>query len=216
MSAAAKSSAWQNLGFATRRAVWVSVALLALSLGVVFLLLLPARQESRELAAKVAAGTADLDAQQARIRQTAVRRAEAESLEAELDALCRSGVLEPLLGSFEMRGMSLLNPLAERHGVALMGGSVRRLPQLPITEAAPAEGRYYARQPLEFTATGAYDQLAAFIRDVEREHPMATVSSLHIVAQPRDPDVQAMTIGIEWPVVAPPPPAPEKKKGRGK
>ena len=211
MSPPAKPSAWQKLKPATRRAAAGSAALLALSLGAVFLLLLPAKREGRRLATAVAGAAADLDARQAKIRQTPARRQEAEALEAELDALRQSGVLEPLLGSYEMRGMALLQPIAESNGVALVGGSVRRLPQLPLCGGAPAQGRRYARQPLEFTASGAYDQFAAFIRDVERAHPMATVSSLRIVAQTRDPEVQEMTVGIEWPVVAPPPAAPEAK-----
>lgn len=213
MSPVAMPSSWQNLFPATRRAVIATVALLALTLGVVFLLLLPAKQKSNGLAAAVAAAADDLVARQAKIRQTGERRQEAEALEAELDALRRNGVLEPLLGSYEMRGMSLLLPLAESNGVVLVGGSVRRLPQLPISDAVPAQGRYYVRQPLEFTVSGSYDRLAAFIRDVERAHPLATVSSLRIVSQSRDPEVQEMTVGIEWPVVAPPPAAPE---GKGK
>ena len=211
MSPAAKLSSWQELNPATRRAVMTSIALLALALGSIFLLLLPAKRESRRLATAVAAPADDLDAHRAKIKQTAPQRQEAEALEAELDALRQGGVLEPLLGSYEMRGMSLLQPIAESNGVALVGGSVRRLPQLPLGGGSPAQGRLYARQPLEFTASGAYPRLAAFIRDVERAHPMATVSSLRIVAQARDPEVQEMTVGIEWPVVAPPPPAPEKK-----
>ena len=211
MIPAAKFPAWRDLSPASRRSAAVSTALLAFAVGVVFLLLLPARQEHGRLAAAVSDAAANLDALQAKIKQTTARQEEAEALEADLDALRQSGVLEPLLGSFEMRGMALLKPLAESNGVALVGGNVRRLPQLAIAEAAPAQGRLYARQPLEFTASGAYPRLAAFIRDVERAHPMATVSSLRIVAQARDPEVQEMTVGIEWPVVAPPPPAPEKK-----
>lgn len=209
MSPAAKLQAWQELTPATRRAAIVSAALLALALGAVFLLLLPAKRESRRLATAVVAATADLDGRQAKIKQTSARRNEAEALEAELDALRQGGVLEPLLGSYEMRGMALLQPIAESNGVALVGGSVRRLPQLSLG-GAPAQGRLYVRQPLEFTASGAYNQLAEFLRDVERAHPMATVSSLRIVAQARDPEVQEMTVGIEWPVVAPTT-APEKK-----
>ena len=113
MSPAAKLSSWQELNPATRRAVMTSIALLALALGSIFLLLLPAKRESRRLATAVAAAADDLDAQRAKIKQTAPQRQEAEALEAELDALRQGGVLEPLLGSYEMRGMSLLQPIAD-------------------------------------------------------------------------------------------------------
>ena len=67
MSPAAKLSSWQELNPATRCAVMTSIALLALALGSIFLLLLPAKRESRRLATAVAAAADDLDAQRARL-----------------------------------------------------------------------------------------------------------------------------------------------------
>ncbi len=211
MNAPAKLPAWLEMNPANRRAVAATAGLLVLAVAVVFALLLPAVRAHRELAKVRAEAATSLDALQAKIRQTPEQLQETEALEAELAALRESGVLEPLLASYEMRGMSLLNPIAASNGVTLLGGNVRRLSQLPIDEKAPPKGAFFARQPLEFTASGSYDALAAFIRDIERTLPMAAVSSLRIVAQAQNAEVQEMTIGIEWPVVAPKPADPKEK-----
>ncbi len=111
------------------------------------------------------------------------------------------GILEPLLGSYEMRALRLVAPHAQHAGITLAADSVRCLPQLPIKPAESAKGRVYVRQPIEFTGSGSYEAIMAFMNEIETQMPLVCVSSLRILGQ-RTPEEHTMLIALEWPVLA--------------
>lgn len=131
-----------------------------------------------------------------------LRKAVAEA-EKNLAEMTSAGILEPLLGSYEMRALRLVAPFAAQAGVTLMHDSVRCLPLLPIYSAeAVTVGRFYARQPVEFSGKGSYSQIIAFLGEIEAEMPFVSVSALRILGQQRTPEEHIMSISLEWPVFA--------------
>ena len=119
-------------------------------------------------------------------------------LSAEHEKLVARGVITPLLNSYAMRAKTILAPCAAKNGLAFE--DVKELPSIPLQQPQPLKKSAYCRQPIEFTTSGSYTQLATFISCVESEFPMAILSSLKISAQPRDPEIHLIKISFEWPV----------------
>jgi hypothetical protein len=88
----------------------------ALLAGVAFLVfgILPARQRIKALTAEIAQLGDTHATMKADIAGTRKQQAATEAAEAALQAVLDQGVLEPLLGSFSLRGKSLLTPWAEK------------------------------------------------------------------------------------------------------
>lgn len=116
---------------------------------------------------------------------------------AKLEALCAQGVIEPLLGSFAMRGKALLDPLALESGFSI--DNVKELPLLPLQLPKPPPKQAYVRQPVEFTGQGSYTQIVSFISKAEASHPLLTLSSLRILSQQQTPETHKAIITFEWP-----------------
>lgn len=116
---------------------------------------------------------------------------------AERDAFAASGVIEPLLGSFAMRGKTLLDPLAQSTGFHIE--TVRELPPIPLQQPSPPPEQLHYRQPVEFTGQGSYAQIADFIAQTESSHPLATLSGLVILASPITPETHKAILTFEWP-----------------
>ena len=121
----------------------------------------------------------------------------AEKAAAELDTLVASGVIEPLLGSFAMRGKALLDPIAQQTGFRIE--NVRELPPIPLQLPKPSPEQLHYRQPIEFTGQGSYTQIVAFISQTEAANPMVTLSSLLILSQPQSPETHKAILSFEWP-----------------
>lgn len=138
-----------------------------------------------------------LAAIRADIAETDAQREKTDLLAAEHHDALAAGALEPLLGSFAMRGKSLLDPVAVQTGFVI--NSVKELPVLPIRVPTPAPQQRYNRQPIEFTGHGSFAQITAFIALTEATHPLATLSSLLIVSQPSTPERHKAIIAFEWP-----------------
>ena len=201
LNTTAKPISMRGLPPAVKRIMAFTAAVCVLSVVFVLLLLLPKIKEGTRLTAELVAATADFNEAHDRIAKLATHRATTTQIENKLKKLGQSGVLEPLLGSLEMRGMSLVSPIADRTGVTLVGDDVRCLPQLPIKSPETIKGRVYARQPIQFTGRGSYAQIVAFVKEIETTMPLVSVSSLRILAQPNAPEVHMMALSLEWPVV---------------
>ena len=121
----------------------------------------------------------------------------AEKAAAELDTLVASGVIEPLLGSFAMRGKALLDPIAQQTGFRIE--NVRELSPIPLQLPKQPPEQLHYRQPIEFTGQGSYTQIIAFIAQTEEANPMVTLSSLLILGQPQSPETHKAILSFEWP-----------------
>ena len=109
----------------------------------------------------------------------------------------KSGVITPLLNSYAMRAKTLLSPCMKQCGLVVE--DVTELIPIPLQQPQPLTNTTYCRQPIELTTSGSYTQMTAFISYVEKELPMATLSSLKITTQSRDPEIHKITLCFEWP-----------------
>ena len=200
MSESALVTKWSEMVPAMKRIVVHTAIMIALSVVVVFFLVLPAIKTNASLGAESAAVSDNFTKTHAKISAMAVQRETALTAEENLKALADSGVLVPLLGSLEMRAMAILAPLVATTGVTIAGDSVKSMPQRPVLDPASLRGHVYVRQPVEFSGSGTFSQIVAFIKEVEDKLPMVTLSSLRIVSQSRTPEIHAMTMSLEWPV----------------
>lgn len=187
----------RKLAPSMRRALLFTLGGVVLSGALVFFAILPMRTRLKTLRAEIAGMNATLASMRKDIADTNRQKAKTAALAAERDAFIASGVLEPLLGSFAMRGKALLDPVAQATGFVIE--TVKELPLIPLRVPSPAPVQLYGRQPVEFSGHGSYTQIMAFISHAERDLPMATLSSLLILGQPQTPEIHKALITFEWP-----------------
>ena len=181
-----------------RMALGVTGAALLAGLAVIVFGIWPARQQIRTLTAEIAQLRDTHAAMKADIAGTQKQRAATEAAEAALQAFLDQGVIEPLLGSFSMRGKSLLDPLAKESGFTIANVKEERL--IPLQAPTPPPQQLYARQLVEFTGYGAYTQIVAFVQAAEQKFPLAILSGLRIESQIQTPERHKATLTFEWPV----------------
>ena len=181
-----------------RMALGVVGAALIIGLAVVVFGIKPARERIKTLTAEVAQLNAKHVSMKADITGTQKQRTATEVAEATLKDILDEGVIEPLLGSFAMRGKSLMDPLAKETGFTIANVKEERL--IPLQVPKPPPQQLYARQLVEFTGYGAYTQIVAFVQAAERAFPLAVVSGLRIEHQMPTPERHKTTITFEWPV----------------
>jgi len=179
------------------RAIVFSLAALVVGLLILFLGVLPKRAVNKTLSNEIRALTVQLTQMRTDIANTEKQKQTTDGAMAERDRFLASGVIEPLLGSFAMRGKSLLDPIAQKTGFFI--DSVRELNPLQLQIPKPAPEQLYYRQPVEFTGQGSYAQIVAFISQVEATHPLAALSSLYILGQASTPETHKAIITFEWP-----------------
>lgn len=131
------------------------------------------------------------------IGTTEATKAKCVAAKGELDKLLAGGVIEPLLGSFAMRGKSLLDQVAQETGFVI--DNVKEIPMIPLQLPKAAPEQIYGRQPVEFNGQGTYQQIAAFVAKSEAAQPMITLSSLTIRSQQQSPENHRASIVFEWP-----------------
>lgn len=181
-----------------RMALGVVGAALIIGLAVVVFGIKPARERIKTLTAEVAQLNAKHVSMKADITGTQKQRTATEVAEATLKDILDEGVIEPLLGSFAMRGKSLMDPLAKETGFTIANVKEERL--IPLQVPKPPPQQLYARQLVEFTGYGAYTQIVAFVQAAERAFPLAVVSGHRIEHQMPTPERHRATITFEWPV----------------
>lgn len=187
----------KRLAPSMKRAASIALAALACAALILFLGVLPKRKlietindDIQTLNARVTQMRADIENAERQKQATA-------KVAAERDALVASGVIEPLLGSFAMRGKTLLDPIAQQTGFHLE--SVRELQPIPLQlPKIEPEQRHY-RQPVEFTGQGSYTQILAFITQTEATQPLAVLTGLLVLGQPQNPETHKAILTFEWP-----------------
>ena len=179
------------------RSVVISVAALVIGLLILFLGALPERTALRVAGDEAHTLDVRLSQMRATVATAEHQKQACDKLMAERDALVTSGVIEPLLGSFSMRGKNLLDPIARQTGFHIDG--VRELQPIPLQLPKPAPEQLHYRQPVEFTGQGSYTQITAFITQVEASQPLVALSGLLILSQPQTPETHKAVITFEWP-----------------
>ena len=182
---------------ATQRALALAGAGLAASLLIVFLAILPKQKQMRVVAAETESLTQTLNRMRAEIGTTESLKGQCAAAKIELDKIMAAGVIEPLLGSFAMRGKALLDPVAQETGFVIE--NVKELAMIPLQLPKVPPEQTYVRQPVEFSGQGTYQQIAAFIAKAEAAQPMLTLSSLSILSQQQSPETHRAIIAFEWP-----------------
>jgi len=187
----------RKLAPSMRRALIVTFVALVIAVALISFAILPTRARLKKLASEIDVLNADLASVRADIAATDRQKDKTAALAAQRDAFLESGVIEPLLGSFAMRGKALLDPFAQETGFNIE--TVKELPLIPLQVPSPAPLQLYGRQPVEFSGRGSYTQITAFISYAERALPLATLSSLLILGQPQNPEIHKALITFEWP-----------------
>jgi len=187
----------QKLAPSMRRALIVTLVATVSAVALFSFAILPTRTRLKSLTLEIGVLKDTLASMHQDIAATDQQKAKTAALAAERDAFLESGVIEPLLGSFAMRGKTLLDPLAQETGFNIE--TVKELPLIQLQVPTPAPLQLYGRQPVEFTGRGSYTQITAFISYAERSLPLATLSSLLILGQPQNPEIHKAIITFEWP-----------------
>ena len=196
-------TAFKNMPLAMKRAVIFTTTMGVACLGVVAVLIVPQMTKMSSLSDEFDEVNTAFNRVHKNISEIANLRKEVAEAEKTLAETTSAGVLEPLLGSYEMRALKIVAPVAQKTGVTLITDSVRCLPPLPIKSAESVTvGRFYVRQPIEFAGKGSYTQIVDFLKEIETGMPFVSVSSLRIIGQPSKPEEHIMSISLEWPVFA--------------
>lgn len=189
-------SSLKHLAPSMKRAIALSAVVLVAEGAVLFLGIRPEslvlkklQGENKDLNAKLALVRAD-------VSNTETQRKATEQAMQERDALVKSGVLEPLLGSFAIRAKILLDPLASQSGFQI--DNVRELPPIVLQQPKPPPEQLHYRQPIEFTGSGSYEQIASFIALVEAKNPLTALASLQILGQSQSPERHRAVLTFEW------------------
>jgi hypothetical protein len=188
----------KNIPSSLRPAFLLTAGLLVAGLALLSFGIMPARKRLHAVKAEVVRLGDTFTGMERDIAGTARQREKTAAVEAERDAFLASGVIEPLLGSFAMRGKSLLDPLAQEAGFTI--NNVKEDRFIPLQVPQPPPEQLYGRQLIEFTGTGAYTQIVAFVSSAEQAFPLATLSGLRIESQQPTPERHKATITFEWPV----------------
>jgi Tfp pilus assembly protein PilO len=182
---------------ATQRALAVVVGAVVICVLIIFLAVLPQREQIMTAVQETEALNQTLSRMRAEIGTSETLKKQYALSKGELDKLLTEGVIEPLLGSFAMRGKALLDPIAQETGFTLE--NVKELPLIPLQLPKDPPTQTYGRQSVEFTGQGSYPQIAAFIAKAEASQPLITLSSLIILAQQQSPETHRAIIVFEWP-----------------
>ena len=191
-----KAEAFQDPSALMKRAVFLSLAIGVVA-AVLYMFCVQPCQSSLQ---KAKANLTDLQAKQAQMARDLKGAGQVkERLEAiksqRQDYL--NGLLNPLLESYAMRAKSLLDPLAEDVGLSV--GDYAELPVRRLPLPKPQSPQLYARKPIRLTCTGSYARIVSFIMRVEEKLPLVSLEAFSLKTQ-KDPDNQAATIVLEWPI----------------
>lgn len=207
------TATFKNMAPAMKKAVALTSLMALLCAGVIVVLIVPQVTKNARLTVEFAEADAAFNLLHKNISAIGNLRKTVAETEKTVAELTSSALLEPLLGSYEMRALKFVDPLAQQAGVTLIADSVRCLPQLPIRSAEQVKvGRFYARQPIEFAGKGSYAQIVAFVKVIESEMPFVSVSSLRILGQQAKPEEHIMSISLEWLVLVENKPEPKGGK----
>lgn len=106
-------------------------------------------------------------------------------------------MIEPLLESTAMGAKAIVDPIAAGCGLVGMEYEQETPIALPILGAAARE--QYVRCPIKITCRGSYQAAISFVQCVEKRFPLVALEALTVAAG-SDPDLQHVSIILEWPM----------------
>ncbi len=192
------TSLLKNLTPPLRQAVLITCGCFLIGVALIMLAVLPARTRLSAAQTEIARLDVAYDNMEKDLAGIAQQRAKTAAMTAERDAFLADGVIEPLLGSFAMRGKSLVAPFAQQAGFTISSVKEDRFIALQVPKSPPDQ--LYGRQQVEFTGQGTYSQITAFVSFTEASLPLATLSSIIIIGQSQTPESHKAMITFEWPV----------------
>ncbi len=186
----------QNMAPNVQRAFVLTLSFLAVAAGIYFFAI-----ESTESALSMARRTLREETARHRAMETDLARAgdvqskmkAAEARLAEYD----SALIRPLLESTAMRAKSLVDSLAS--GCGLVGMEYETLPPMELPLVGRAAARRFVRCPVRIGCVGSYQAAVSFLRCVEREFPLVALGAFSVTAR-SEPDMQQVSIVLEWPM----------------
>ena len=179
-----------------KRAMFLSLAIGVVA-AVLYMFCVEPSQTSLQKAKTDLAGLQDKQAQMVRdLKGASEVRDRLDAVKAQRQVYL-DGLLVPLLESYAMRAKSLLDPLAEDVGLSVSDYVELPVRRLPLPK--PQSPQLYARKPIRLTCTGSYATIVSFLLRVEQKLPLVSLEAFSLKTQ-KDPDNQAATIVLEWPI----------------
>jgi Tfp pilus assembly protein PilO len=191
-----KAEAFQDPSAQMKRAMFGSLVIGAIAV-VLYMFCVEPSQSTLQKARKDLADLQDKQAQMARDLKGAGHVKERLAAIRANGKAYMDGLLEPMLESYAMRAKSLLDPLAEDVGLSVSDYAELPVRRLPLPK--PQSPQLYARKPIRLTCTGSYATIVSFIMRVEQKLPLVSLEAFSLKTQ-KDPDNQAATIVLEWPI----------------
>jgi len=190
----------KNLPKPTLYALVFTIASIAGSVALVFLIILPLRARSVTVKKEVGELQKTLSVMRADVKTADEEAEKTAELKAMRDHVENTGMLkpDPVSRSLRMGAKSLMMPLAVKVGFKLE--SVKDLPAVLLRLPTPIPSQIYARQPVEFVGRGSFDQIMQFIQETEATYPLTILSGLVIITQPQFPEIHKAVITFEWPM----------------
>lgn len=186
----------QNMAPNAKRSLLLTLGAGAVAAGLYFgaiepteLRLEKARTTLKDRTAKHRAMTADLARSDQLQKSLTVSSARLQAYEKEL--------IEPLLESTAMRAKALMDPLAV--GCGLVGAEYEAMTPLALPIVGPAAQQQFVRCPIKIVCRGSYQSAVSFVQCVEKRFPLIALEALTVAAG-SDPDLQLVTLTLEWPM----------------
>ncbi|MEI7437957.1 MAG: GspMb/PilO family protein [bacterium] len=120
-------------------------------------------------------------------------------LQEEISLAISNNIIQPVLGSYLLSVRDRLEQMARRMDVKLAGIQEVVLPMIPA--AAGKTNRTFRSYGVQLTGTAGYAQLQSFLKELEASNPYLSITDLSITGNAGDPNVQAIAMRIEWPVM---------------
>ena len=191
-----KAEAFQDPSVLMKRAVFKALVIGAVAVVLYMFCVEPCQTSLRKAKAELAERR-DQRAQMVRdLKGAGHVKERLESIQAKSQPF-HDGLLKPLLKSYTMRAQSLMDLLAEDVGLSV--GDYAELPERRLPLPKQQSPQLYARKPIRLTCTGSYARIVSFIMRVEEKLPLVSLEAFSLKTQ-KDPDNQAATIVLEWPI----------------
>jgi hypothetical protein len=184
----------------TLYALVFTIASIAGSIAIVFLMIQPLRERSVTVRKELAELQKTLTLMKTDLKTADLEAEKTADLTAQRDQIVTTGMLkpDPISHSLRMGAKSLMMPLALKAGLKLEG--VKELPPVLLRLPAPVPNQIYSRQPVEFIGRGSFDAIMRFVQDTEETYPLTILSGLVIITQPQSAEIHKAVITFEWPM----------------
>ena len=180
--------------------VLIAIAGLGVLYGLWMFIYEPLRQGRDEALAEIDVLEDQLHA--ARIQVRRMREMETDLIEttAALKRLSEQHMLHPRLGNYLLRAREMILEQAPGDGLQAREVEERGRVDLPRRPEEGGEGYRVRAYAVQVTARCGYDTLREWVRTLEEQNPLLTLSEMMIMAEPEDPLHHRVRFEVHWPV----------------